>query len=82
MGRRFAQTNNFGLGELLFLAGDFGGNELAVDSVGDKNRFAVVPSDAAAAKRDVVDFEFDLAHFIDTLLQRGVKREQQEKKTV
>jgi hypothetical protein len=43
-------------GELLFLAHDFGGNELALDSVRNKNGFALFSPHPFSAKGYVFDF--------------------------
>ena len=43
-------------GELLLFPDDFGGNQFALNGVRNKNGFALFPSDAFSAKRDVLNF--------------------------
>src|SRR5215831_8867470 len=54
--------------ELLLFPDDFGGNQLAPNRVRNKNGFALFPSDAFSAKRDVLNFQINKPHFINTLL--------------
>ena len=56
MGRPFAKIDHLGLGELFFLAGDFCGNQFAIDRERNENGLAVVPRDSLPAERDVLDF--------------------------
>src|SRR5438067_5923467 len=42
-------------GELLLFPNDFGGNHLTLNSVRNKNGFALFPSDAFSAERDVLN---------------------------
>jgi hypothetical protein len=58
----------FCFGELLLFPHDFGGNQLAFNGVRNKNSFALFPSDAFSAKRDVLNFQINKPHFINTLL--------------
>ena len=51
----FEKIDNLRLGELFLLARDRGGNELAINCIGNKNRFAVVASNAFPAKSDIFD---------------------------
>jgi hypothetical protein len=60
--------DQFCFGELLLFPHDFGGNQLAFNSVKDKNGFALFPSDAFSAKRDVLNFQINKPHSINTLL--------------
>jgi hypothetical protein len=43
-------------GELLLFPHDFGGNRLSFNGVRDKNGFALFPTDALSAKRNVLNF--------------------------
>ena len=43
-------------GELLLFPDDFGGNQFALNGVRNKNGFALFPSDAFSAERDVLNF--------------------------
>jgi hypothetical protein len=60
--------DQFCFGELLLFPHDFDGNQLAFNSVKDKNGFALFPSDAFSAKRDVLNFQINKPHFINKLL--------------
>src|SRR2546430_12062743 len=56
-------------GELLLFPDDFGGNQFALNGVRNKNGFALFPSDAFSAERDVLNFQINKPHFIINLLQ-------------
>jgi hypothetical protein len=60
------------LGELILFTDDFGRNQLALNGVRNKNGFALFPSDAFSAERDVLNFQINKSHFITNLLQLGV----------
>src|SRR6266516_3754959 len=55
MRRHFLDFDQFRFGKLLFLADDFGRNDLALNSVRDKDSFAVFSRDALSAESDVFD---------------------------
>jgi hypothetical protein len=55
-------------GELLFFPHDFGRNHLAFNGVRNKNGFALFPTDALPAKRDVFNFQITKTHLIKILL--------------
>src|SRR6266404_9127797 len=55
MRRHFLDFDQFRFGKLLFLADDFGRNHLALNSVRDKDSFAVFSRDAFSAESDVFD---------------------------
>ena len=55
MRRRVDQFNQFGFGELLFLAHDAGAHTLGVDGKGNEDSFAVVASDAFATESHLFD---------------------------
>ena len=63
-------------GKLLFLARDLCRDRFAVDRKRNENGFAVFSRHTFSAEGDVFDFKIDRAHVINTLLQQGVKREQ------
>ena len=56
MRRAFFKINKFGLGELLFLAHDFGRHDFTVNRERNKDRLAAITSDAFAAESDVLNF--------------------------
>src|SRR4030095_95856 len=70
--RTLLNFDQLSFGELLLLPDDFGGNDLALDGVGNKNGFALFSRDAFSAERDVFDFQINKPHFITNLLQLGV----------
>ena len=70
------KVDNFRFGELFFLARDFCRDRFAVDRKRNENGFAVFSRHTFSAEGDVFDFKIDRAHVINTLLQQGVKREQ------
>src|SRR5213083_515948 len=59
-------------GELLLFPDDFGGNQFALNGVRNKNGFALFPSDAFSAERDVLNFQIREAHFTNTPFQLAV----------
>jgi hypothetical protein len=56
MPRSFAKIDNFGFGELFFLAGDFCRDQFAVDRERNENSLAIFARDSLSAERDVLDF--------------------------
>src|SRR5207302_71481 len=64
MRRFFSKIDNLRFGELLFLAGDFCGDQLAFDRERNKNRLAVFARDTFSSKSDVLDFKIDRAQEI------------------
>jgi hypothetical protein len=70
--RTLLNFNQICFGELLLFPHDFGGNQFALNGVRNKNGFALFPSDAFSAERDVLNFQINKSHFITNLLQLGV----------
>src|SRR4030095_9175068 len=70
--RTLLNFNQICFGELLLFPHDFGGNQFALNSVRNKNRFALFPSAAFSAERNVLNFQINKSHFITNLLQLGV----------
>src|SRR5262249_53940588 len=68
MRRTLLHLDQFRFGELFFLTHRFGRNELALDSVRNKDGFALFARNAFSAERDVFDCEIDYAHIINTCL--------------
>src|SRR5436190_3267582 len=64
--RRIEEFNQFAFGKLLFFADDFRGDALALDRKRNKDRFAFIPADPLAAKRDIFDLDFHLSHGADS----------------
>src|SRR6476620_254350 len=56
------------LAELLLFPDNFGGDQFAINGVRNKNSFALFPSNAFSAERDVLNFQINNAHLISTLL--------------
>ena len=50
-------------GELLLFPDDFGGNQFALNGVRNENGFALFPSDAFSAERDVLNFQINRGAF-------------------
>src|SRR5437667_1007654 len=71
MRRTLLHLDQFRFGKLLFLPHDFGRNELAFDSVRNKDSLTLLSRDAFSAESDVFDFQTDKPHLIDILLQLG-----------
>ena len=70
--RTLLNFNQICFGELLLFPHDFSGNQFALNGVRNKNGFALFPSDAFSAERDVLNFQINKSHFITNLLQLGV----------
>jgi hypothetical protein len=70
--RTLLNFNQISFGELLLFPHDFGGNQFALNGVRNKNGFALFPSDAFSAERDVLNFQINKSHFITNLLQLSV----------
>jgi hypothetical protein len=66
IGRTLLNFDQLCFGELLFFPHDFGGNQFAFNRVRNKNGFALFPSDAFSAKPDVLNFQINKPHFINT----------------
>src|SRR6266567_3118503 len=66
--RTVLNFNEICFGELLLFPDDFGGNHLTLNGVRNKNGFALFPSDAFSAERDVLNFQINKSHFITNLL--------------
>ena len=56
MRRTFLDLDQFRSGELLFLPHDFGRNELALNSVRNKDGLALFSGDAFSAESNIFDF--------------------------
>jgi len=53
--RTFLNFDQLCFGELLLFPHDFGRNHLALNGVRNKNGFALLPTDAFSAKRDILN---------------------------
>src|SRR5438093_733229 len=60
--RALLHFDQFRCGELLFVAYDLGGNDLAFDGVRNKYGLPLLASDAFSAESNVFDFQIDNAH--------------------
>jgi len=68
MRRKLLYIGQFRFGELLFLAHDLGGNDLALNRVRNKDGFTLCPADAFPTESDVFDLQIDKAHIINIKL--------------
>ena len=68
MRRFFAKIDNFGLGELFFLAGNVCRDQFAFDCKRNENGLAVFARDSLSAERDVLDFKIDRAQALTVVV--------------
>src|SRR5512132_1736136 len=64
--RTLLNFNQICFGELLLFPDDFGGNQFVLNGVRNKNGFALFPSDAFSAERDVLNFQINKSHLLPT----------------
>jgi hypothetical protein len=69
--RALSNFDQLCFGELVLFPYDFGRNQFAFNGVRNKNSFALFPGNALSPKRDVLNFQINKPHLINTLLQPG-----------
>src|SRR4051812_40276637 len=67
--RTLLNVDQFRFGELFLFAHDFGRNDFALNRVRNKHSLTLLPRHTFPTKSDVLYFQIDQAHIINTLLQ-------------